>query len=146
LNNTVNNYVLDSTVFTLGVFSNQERVNIVVRSLVSLDRFAWSDVGEKIEGSAKSKIEGDMTLADGSSQRAFEGDVVLADALDRLVWNHGTTIYKSRSYVNRFPFDRGLDIVSMYLTMSGSHVSNLRCSKYVLDRLGDLGANSIAFN
>lgn len=62
LDNTVDNHVFNARIFTLGVFSNQNRVDIVVGGFESSDRSAWSQIGEEVESSAKSKIEGDVTL------------------------------------------------------------------------------------
>lgn len=66
LNHTVNNDVLNARVFTLSVFSDQNSVDIVVRGLETSDRSARSQVGEEVESSAKSEVEGDVALANGS--------------------------------------------------------------------------------
>lgn len=55
--------MLDARVFTFGIFTNQDCVNIVIRGFVTGDGFAWSDVGEEVEGTAKSKIEGNVTFS-----------------------------------------------------------------------------------
>ena len=66
LHNTVNNNVLNARVFTLGVFTDQDGVDIVVGGLVTSDRSAGADVGEEVEGTAEGKVEGDVTLSNGS--------------------------------------------------------------------------------
>lgn len=65
LNNAVDNNVLNARVFTLGVLSNQDGVDIVVGGLEAGDGAARSEVGEEVEGSSQSKVKGDMSLANG---------------------------------------------------------------------------------
>lgn len=65
LDDTVDNDVLDSGVFSFRVLTDQHGVDAVVRSLKALDRFAGTDVGEEVESSAEGEIEGDMSLANG---------------------------------------------------------------------------------
>jgi hypothetical protein len=57
--------VLNARILALSVFTDQNRVDIVIRSLVSGNRFARSDVGEEVERSAEGQIEGDMAFTDG---------------------------------------------------------------------------------
>lgn len=56
--------MLDAAVFSLGVFSDEDRIYVVVGRLVAGDRFARTDIGEEVEGSSKCKIERNMTLPD----------------------------------------------------------------------------------
>lgn len=66
--------VLDTRVLSLGVLSDQDRVDIVVGRLVSLDRDTGSDVGEEGEGSTEGQVERDVTLSNYAGQRlAGEG-------------------------------------------------------------------------
>lgn len=65
LNNTVDNHVLNARVLALGVLTDQDGINIIVGGLVSSDRPAGAEVGEKVEGAAEGKVEGDVALADG---------------------------------------------------------------------------------
>jgi hypothetical protein len=62
LDDTVDNGVLDTRVFTLGVLTDEDSVDVVVWGLVTSDRSAWSDVGEEVESSAESQVERDVTL------------------------------------------------------------------------------------
>jgi len=55
--------MLDARVFALGVFTNQDGVNVVIWGLVTSNGFAGSNVGKEIECTAKSEIEGDVTFA-----------------------------------------------------------------------------------
>jgi hypothetical protein len=55
--------MLDTRVFTLGIFTNQNSVNIIIRGLVTLDGNTRSDISEQVERSTKSQIEGDVTLS-----------------------------------------------------------------------------------
>ena len=63
LDDTVNNNVLNAGVLALGVLADQDRVDIVVRGLVTGNRAARSEVGEEVEGSSESQVERDVTLA-----------------------------------------------------------------------------------
>ena len=44
--------MLNTRVFTLRIFTNQDGVDVVIRSLVALDGNAWADIGEKVKGSS----------------------------------------------------------------------------------------------
>lgn len=63
---TVNNHVLDTGIFTLGVFSDQHRVNVVVGRFVAGDGFTGTDVGKEVKCSAESEVQGDVTFSNGS--------------------------------------------------------------------------------
>jgi hypothetical protein len=65
LHNTVDNNVLDTGVFTLGVLTNQDSVDTVVGGLVAGDGAAGADVGKQVESTAQSQVQGDVTLTDG---------------------------------------------------------------------------------
>lgn len=56
--------VLNTTVFTLGVFTDQDGVDVVVSGLVTLNRDTRSNVGEEGECPSQSQVEGDVTLSD----------------------------------------------------------------------------------
>lgn len=56
--------VLDTRVFTLSIFTNEDSVNIVIRRLVALYRNARPDIGKQVERSTKCQIKGDVTLSD----------------------------------------------------------------------------------
>jgi hypothetical protein len=53
LYDTIHHDMLDARVLSLGVLSDQDGIDIVVWGLVTGDRSARSDVGEKIECSAE---------------------------------------------------------------------------------------------
>lgn len=65
LHNTVDDNVLNTRVFTLGVLTDQDSVDTVVGGLVTGDGAAGTDVGEKVEGTAQSQVQRDVTLTDG---------------------------------------------------------------------------------
>jgi len=50
-------------VLSLCVFSNEHRVDVLVRGFKPFDRGAGTNIGEQVEGPSKSKVEGDMTLS-----------------------------------------------------------------------------------
>ena len=57
LDNTINNDVLNSGVFTLGVLTDQHSVDVVIWGLVSSNRAAWSQVGEEVESTTESQVQ-----------------------------------------------------------------------------------------
>lgn len=65
LDNTVDNNVLDTRVFTLGVLTDQNGVNTIVGGLVAGNGAARTDVGEQVEGTTESQVKRDVTLTDG---------------------------------------------------------------------------------
>jgi len=66
LNDTINYDVLNARVFSFGVFTDQDGIDVVVGSFVALKGTARADVGEKVEGSSECEVERDVTLANGS--------------------------------------------------------------------------------
>ncbi len=65
LHDTIDNNVLNTRVFTLGVLTDQHGIDVVVGGLVASDRTAGTQVGEKVEGAAKGKVQGDVALSNG---------------------------------------------------------------------------------
>ena len=65
LHNTIHNDVLDTRVFTLGVLTDQNSVDAIVGGLVAGNGAAGTDVGEQVEGTAQSQVQGDVALTDG---------------------------------------------------------------------------------
>lgn len=65
LDDTVNDDVLDTRVLALGVLADEDSVDTVVGGLETGDRAARAQVGEEVEGTTKSQVEGDVALADG---------------------------------------------------------------------------------
>ena len=63
LNDTINDGVLNTGVFSLGVLSDQDGVDVIVWGLVAGDRSARSDVGEEVEGTTEGKVKGNMSLS-----------------------------------------------------------------------------------
>jgi hypothetical protein len=56
LYDTLNDNVLNARVFSLGVFTNEDCVNVVVGGLISRNGAAWTDIGEEVEGTAEREI------------------------------------------------------------------------------------------
>jgi hypothetical protein len=71
LDDTINNDVLNTGVFTLGVLTDQDSVDIIVGGLVTGDGAAGTDVGEQVESTAQSQVQGDVTLTNGSLEKSF---------------------------------------------------------------------------
>lgn len=65
LDDTVDNDVLDTRVFTLSVLTDQDSVDTVVGGLVAGDGAARTDVGEQVESTAQSQVQGNVTLTNG---------------------------------------------------------------------------------
>lgn len=53
LDNTVNDNMLDTGVFSFGVLSDKDSVDVIVWGFVSFDRTTRADIGEEIEGTAE---------------------------------------------------------------------------------------------
>lgn len=106
LDNAVDHNVLDTTVLSFGVLTDQDSVYVVVWGLVSCDALARSNVCEKVEGSSEGEVERDVTLADGRGKRTFEGDVVASDTVNSLVWDDSLAVLEGRCNVHWFPLDR----------------------------------------
>lgn len=66
LDDTIDNNVLNARVFTLGVLTDQHGINVVVGGLVASDRAAGTQVGEKVEGTTKGKVQRNVALSNGS--------------------------------------------------------------------------------
>jgi len=47
------NFVFDTRIFTLRVFTNEDRVHVVVGSFEAFNRHARTDISKEIEGSSK---------------------------------------------------------------------------------------------
>ena len=164
LDNAVDDDVLDARVFSLGVLTDENGVDTIVGGLVALDGLARTDVGEEVEGTAESQVERDVTLANGGLERGalawsackgkvarageliegscsrlagwtygegtLEGDVVARDGLDGLVGDDGLAVL----------VQAGGDIDGLPLNGDVGGLEN------VLDRLGDLGTDTITLN
>lgn len=63
LNHTIHNHVLNAGIFTLSVLTDQHGVDVIVGCLVTGDRSARADIGEKVECSTESKVQRDVALA-----------------------------------------------------------------------------------
>jgi hypothetical protein len=50
LDHTIDNFVFDTRVFTFGVFTDQDSVNVFVRGLVTSNGATGTDVGVEVEG------------------------------------------------------------------------------------------------
>lgn len=68
LDYAIDDNVLDTRVFTLGVLTNKNGVDVVIRGLIADDGSAGTKVGEEVEGSAEGKVERNVTLANGCLQ------------------------------------------------------------------------------
>jgi hypothetical protein len=63
--------VLDTRVFSLGVLTDEDGVDVVVRRLETLDGNARADVGEEGEGSSEGEVERDVAFADCAGSVRF---------------------------------------------------------------------------
>jgi hypothetical protein len=127
LDNTVDNNVLDTGVFTLGVLTDQDSVDTVVGGLVAGDGATRTDVGEQVESTAQSQVQGDVTLTDGGlgnrdqygepmrrdevgtySQGTLEGNVILLYAGNGFVRNSGLAVLQNGADIDGLPLDGGL--------------------------------------
>merc|ERR1712230_358969 len=129
LHDTVYDDVLDAGVFTLGVLSDQDRVDVVVWRLVALDALAGSHVGEQVEGTTEGQVQGDVTFADGGGEGTFEGDEVAVDGFHCLGWDALLAVDEDRRDVDGLPLDGGIG-----------------GAEDILDGLRDLRSNTITLN
>lgn len=120
--------MLNTAVFSFGVFSDQNGVDVVIGCFVALDASAGTHVCEQVEGTTEREVEGDVTFADGGRKGTLQGDQVSLDRLDRLVWKDSSAVPQSRGDINGFPLDG--DFCSMI---------------DILDRLRNLRTNTISF-
>ena len=51
------NLVLDARVFTLSILSDEDGVDVLIRSLEALNGNARPDVGEEVEGPTKRQVQ-----------------------------------------------------------------------------------------
>jgi len=65
LDDAVDDDVLDARVLALCVFTDQDRVDVVVGGFVAGNGLAGTQVGEEVEGAPESQVEGDVAFADG---------------------------------------------------------------------------------
>ena len=108
LDDAGNNDVLDTGVLTLGVFSDQDGVDVVVWGLVADNGLAGSDVGEETERSSQGQVHGLVALTDRGGQGALERNLVLVDRVHGGLRDRGHTVDQRRGHVDRLPVDRNL--------------------------------------
>jgi hypothetical protein len=145
LHDTIDDNMLNSTVFALGVLTDQDGVHVVVRSLVAGDRLAGTQVGEEVEGSAQSQVQRNVTLANRSGQGTLEGNVVTLNAVNRGVGDDGLAVLELWRHIDGFPLDRHLRSLATVEDIVGddAHISS---RVDVLDSLGDLRSDTITLN
>jgi len=54
--------MFNTRVLSLRVFTNKDGVDVIIRRLETLDRDARTDVGEEVESSSESQVQGNMTF------------------------------------------------------------------------------------
>lgn len=69
LHDTVDDNVLNTGVFTLGVLTDENSVDVIVGGLVASNGAARTQVGEQVESTAESQVQGDVTLANGGLEK-----------------------------------------------------------------------------
>jgi hypothetical protein len=150
LDDAIDNDMLNAGVFTLGVLSDQDGVDVVVWGLVASDGAAGSQVSEEVEGSSEGEVKRDVTLADGSSEGTLEGNLVLFNVVNGSIGDSSLAVLDDRSDVDRLPSNGGLGGGEDVL----DGLSDLRADTVTLDQadeevtLGILGtvvlSNSVA--
>lgn len=63
VNNMKAYLVLNTRVFTLGILTDQDGVDVVIGSLETVNGHTRPDVGEEVEGPSEGKVEGNVTLS-----------------------------------------------------------------------------------
>jgi hypothetical protein len=127
LDDAIDNDVLNAGVFTLGVLTDQDGVDIIVGGLVASDGAAGTDVGEEVEGTTESEVQRNMSLSDGGldetnglsawcsvacalqdgtyGEGTLQGDIVASDALNGIVGNGGLSVLQNGSDIDGLPLD-----------------------------------------
>lgn len=101
--------MLDTRVLSLGVLTDENGVDVVVSSLVTVDGNTWANVCEKGKGTTKSQVERDVTLADRGSEGTLESDRVLLDAVHSLVGDDSLAVLEDGCDVDLLPLNGGLE-------------------------------------
>ena len=70
LHNAVYNDMLNTRVFSLGILTDQDGVDVIIRRFVPGNGFTGADIGEKVEGAAEGEVERDMAFADWCLRRS----------------------------------------------------------------------------
>lgn len=129
LDNTIDNNVLNARVFTLGVLTDEDGVDVVVGGLEAGNRAARTQVGKEVEGTAERQVERDVALADGGGERTLEGNLVLSDVLNGSVGDGSLAVLDDGGDVDGFPGN-----------------GDLGSAEDVLDGFGDFGANAVTLD
>lgn len=84
LDDAVNDDVLNAGIFTLGVLTDENGVDVVVGGLVASNGLAGTQVGEKVESTTESQVQGNVTLANRglkklSSVSQYNGDAFVGE-------------------------------------------------------------------
>ena len=90
LHNTIDNDVLNTRVFALGVLTDQDGIDVVVGGLVASDGAAGTNVGEKVEGTTESKVQRNVSLANGGLYKKRKRKSANA----KLQGNHGQNLQR----------------------------------------------------
>jgi hypothetical protein len=152
LDDSGNELVLNTTVLSLGVLSDEDGVNVVVGRLESLNGGARSYVGEQVEGSSEGEVERDVSLSDGGGERSLEGDSVLLDGSNGIVGDLGLAVDEDGGNLDLLPLDGSLqhqgDKRIAKPSACGRHneqssnAAHLGLGEDLLDRLSDLRSDT----
>lgn len=63
LYNTIDYDMLNPTIFSFGIFTNKDRVDVIIWGFVAGDGYAGTDVGKEVESTAKGEVERDMAFS-----------------------------------------------------------------------------------
>jgi len=122
--------VLETDVFALGIFSDDDEVNAGPVGGEAGEIFDGSEVGEEVEFFAERDVDAFEAAADGSGDRAFEGDAV---ALDGFVEGGGDVLA-----VDFEGFGPGSKALPLKLDAGGFEDADYG--------VGDFGADAVAGN
>jgi hypothetical protein len=84
LDDALDNLMLDARVFALGVFSDNDSVDVLVQGRMSGNAPAGSDVGIQVECLAKRQVQRDVPPPNGSQQWTLQGDLIALNDLQGL--------------------------------------------------------------
>jgi hypothetical protein len=108
LNNTINDFVLDTRVFTLSVFTDKDSIDILVRGLVANNGAARTNIGIEVEGTTQSQVERNVTLTNGGGKRTLQSNSVLTDRLNSAIRDSSLSVLDDGSNIDFLPLNRNL--------------------------------------
>ena len=109
--------MLNTRILALGIFTDKNSVNIVVRRFIPFDGCTWPDVGKKIECATEGQIKWDVTFSDWAKPKFLKLVITTAkentySVLPKVLETHNALRHKA----NRTPPNTPLRATVFFLT------------------------------